>query len=74
MSAGPPAALLLSPHPDDELLGCPAHLFALRDAVKKGWVEGPRILAAGAALTPEGGHADVHGWRPEVMLRRNSPG
>lgn len=27
-------ALLLSPHPDDELLGCPAHLFALRDA---GW-------------------------------------
>jgi LmbE family N-acetylglucosaminyl deacetylase len=29
-----PAALLLSPHPDDELLGCPAHLFALRDA---GW-------------------------------------
>jgi LmbE family N-acetylglucosaminyl deacetylase len=29
-----PTALLLSPHPDDELLGCPAHLFALRDA---GW-------------------------------------
>jgi len=28
------AALALSPHPDDELLGCPAHLFALRDA---GW-------------------------------------
>ena len=27
-------ALVLSPHPDDELLGCPAHLFALRDA---GW-------------------------------------
>lgn len=29
-----PTALLLSPHPDDELLGCPAHLLALRDA---GW-------------------------------------
>lgn len=29
-----PSVLLLSPHPDDELLGCPAHLFALRDA---GW-------------------------------------
>jgi LmbE family N-acetylglucosaminyl deacetylase len=27
-------ALLLSPHPDDELLGCPAHLLGLRDA---GW-------------------------------------
>jgi LmbE family N-acetylglucosaminyl deacetylase len=34
VSARRPAALLLSPHPDDELLGCPAHLFALRDA---GW-------------------------------------
>lgn len=35
MSSPPiPAVLLLSPHPDDELLGCPAHLFALRDA---GW-------------------------------------
>ena len=29
-----PTALLVSPHPDDELLGCPAHLFALRDS---GW-------------------------------------
>jgi N-acetylglucosamine malate deacetylase 1 len=29
-----PTALLLSPHPDDELLGCPAHLFALRE---EGW-------------------------------------
>ncbi len=29
-----PSALLLSPHPDDELMGCPAHIFALRDA---GW-------------------------------------
>ncbi len=29
-----PTALLLSPHPDDELLGAPAHLFDLRDA---GW-------------------------------------
>ncbi len=36
MAAGSsrPTALLLSPHPDDELLGCPAHLFALREA---GW-------------------------------------
>ena len=25
-------ALVLSPHPDDELIGCPAHLYALRDA------------------------------------------
>jgi hypothetical protein len=33
-TAPQPTALLLSPHPDDELLGCPAHLFGLRDA---GW-------------------------------------
>lgn len=48
-------------------------IFALRDAVAKGWVEGPRILAAGYAVNPEGGHADVHGWRPEVMAALESP-
>jgi LmbE family N-acetylglucosaminyl deacetylase len=36
-------ALVLSPHPDDELLGCPAHLFELRDA---GW----RILDVALSL------------------------
>jgi LmbE family N-acetylglucosaminyl deacetylase len=39
-------ALLLSPHPDDELLGCPAHLFALRDA---GW----RIVNVALSLGSE---------------------
>lgn len=30
---------------------------ALRDAIEQGWVEGPRILAAGRKLTPPGGQA-----------------
>jgi LmbE family N-acetylglucosaminyl deacetylase len=48
--AAPPVALLLSPHPDDELLGCPAHLLALRDA---GW----RIVNLALSLGREGQHA-----------------
>ena len=42
-------------------------IFALRDAVKAGLVAGPRILAAGQAITPSGGHGDIHGYRTEVL-------
>ena len=49
MSAERPTALLLSPHPDDELLGCPAHLFALRDA---GW----RIVDVALTLGSDEAH------------------
>ena len=31
---------------------------ALRDAIKAGWVDGPRIYAAGHAIVPTGGHLD----------------
>ena len=31
---------------------------SLRDAVKKGWIEGPRIFTAGKSLATTGGHAD----------------
>jgi imidazolonepropionase-like amidohydrolase len=41
-------------------------IFALRDAVKAGKVVGPRIVAAGYALSPHGGHGDVYGYSPEV--------
>jgi LmbE family N-acetylglucosaminyl deacetylase len=54
----PPAALVLSPHPDDELLGCPAHLFALRDA---GW----RVLDVALSL---GGAGHEHRRREELEL------
>jgi imidazolonepropionase-like amidohydrolase len=41
--------------------------FALRDAIAKGLVPGPRVLAAGNAISIIGGHGDVSGFRPEVV-------
>jgi len=41
-------------------------MYALRDAIEKGWVDGPRIIAAGS-VGVTGGHADVSGVRPELM-------
>jgi imidazolonepropionase-like amidohydrolase len=40
--------------------------FALRDAIARGHVPGPRILAAGPALSIIGGHGDVNNFRPDV--------
>ncbi len=31
---------------------------ALREAIRKGWIEGPRIFAAGKSIATTGGHAD----------------
>jgi imidazolonepropionase-like amidohydrolase len=42
-------------------------IFALRDQINAGRALGPRILAAGSTITPTGGHADVHGYRDDVM-------
>lgn len=42
-------------------------VFALRDAIKAGKLAGPKILVAGNAITPTGGHGDVHGFRQEVL-------
>jgi len=42
-------------------------IFALRDAIRDGLVPGPKILVAGSAITPTGGHADFHGYREEVL-------
>ena len=37
--------------------------ISLRDAIRKGWVEGPRIFTAGKAIATTGGHADpTNGW------------
>lgn len=43
---------------------------ALRDAIKAGWVDGPRIYAAGHAITTTGGHLDPStqsGLAPHIM-------
>jgi imidazolonepropionase-like amidohydrolase len=42
-------------------------IFALRDGIKRGDVAGPRIIAAGSAVSIHGGHADVNGYSEEVM-------
>lgn len=43
-------------------------IFALRDAINAGKVVGPRILAAGEAITPTGGHGDgTHGYRDDLF-------
>jgi imidazolonepropionase-like amidohydrolase len=41
-------------------------IFALRDAIKAGKVEGPRILSSGYALSAPGGHGQTYGYTPEV--------
>lgn len=43
-------------------------IFALRDSIEEGKVIGPRILAAGRAVTPTGGHADrTLGYREDLF-------
>jgi imidazolonepropionase-like amidohydrolase len=41
-------------------------MYALRDAINIGWIDGPRIIAAGG-VGITGGHADVSGMKPELM-------
>ncbi len=41
---------------------------ALARAINNGWIEGPRIVAAGHAITPTGGHLDP------TMFQRLGPG
>ncbi|MFM7274570.1 MAG: amidohydrolase family protein, partial [Gammaproteobacteria bacterium] len=42
-------------------------IFALRRAIAEGRVPGPRIVASGAAVTPDGGHGDANGYSPHVI-------
>ena len=42
--------------------------FAVRDAINKGEIWGPRVLVAGEAITPTGGHGDgTHGYREDLF-------
>ncbi len=40
--------------------------YAVRDAINQGWIDGPRIIAAGS-VGITGGHADVSGARHEFL-------
>jgi imidazolonepropionase-like amidohydrolase len=43
-------------------------VFALRDAIRRGLLPGPRIMAAGEPITPTGGHADpTLGFREDLF-------
>ncbi|MBX7249281.1 MAG: amidohydrolase family protein [Caulobacteraceae bacterium] len=42
-------------------------ILAIRDGINTGKIPGPRILAAGSTITPTGGHADVHGYRDDIL-------
>jgi len=42
-------------------------IFALRDGINKGWIEGPRIIAAGSSVAVTGGHGDVDGMKSELI-------
>lgn len=42
-------------------------IFALRDAVRRGDVPGPRIIASGESVSIHGGHGDVNGYRDDIM-------
>ncbi|MEM9233867.1 MAG: amidohydrolase family protein [Pseudomonadota bacterium] len=42
-------------------------IYALRDAIEKGWVPGPRIYASGQTISITGGHGDgTQGYRDDV--------
>ena len=47
-------------------------IFALRDGIAKGWVDGPRIIAAGSSVSVTGGHGDVDGLSPDILEMRTS--
>ncbi|MGZ8369652.1 MAG: amidohydrolase family protein, partial [Caulobacteraceae bacterium] len=48
-------------------------IFALREATARGWAPGPRIIAAGSAITPHGGHADTNGYRADINALLANP-
>jgi len=51
-------------------VGDSGHLtIALRDAIARGWVPGPRIFTAGKSLATTGGHADpTNGWAERISF------
>ncbi|PZO55976.1 MAG: Xaa-Pro dipeptidase [Alphaproteobacteria bacterium] len=49
-------------------LGAPNDaIFALRRAINEGRIVGPRIIASGRSITPDGGHGDAQAFQPDVL-------
>ncbi|WP_394133198.1 amidohydrolase family protein [Shewanella maritima] len=53
-----------------DLLSKPEQMYALRDGVEKGWIEGPRIIAA-AGISITGGHLDADGMAPDLLAMKS---
>ena len=50
-------------------------IFALRDGIAKGWIEGPRLFASGATISVTGGHGDgTQGYRDDIAHVMHSTG
>ena len=43
------------------------NITAIKRAIQKGIIKGPRIVAATGAVSATGGHGDFHGYRPEIL-------
>jgi len=54
-----------------DLGSSPVEMYALRDAIAKKWVVGPRIIASGG-VSVTGGHGDVDGMSPDLMEARTA--
>lgn len=50
-----------------DLGGANDAVFGLRRAIAENRLPGPRIIAAGSAVTPDGGHADANGFAPDII-------
>jgi imidazolonepropionase-like amidohydrolase len=50
-----------------DLGGSPEQSYALRDGIAKGYLQGPRIIAAGSNVAVTGGHGDVDGMNPALL-------
>ncbi len=49
-------------------------IFALKRAISEGMIAGPRILAAGAIISPTGGHGQTYGYRDDINAIFTSSG
>ncbi|MFT7071862.1 amidohydrolase family protein [Patiriisocius sp. Uisw_017] len=54
--------------------GDPHIMNALKRAISKGLITGPRIIASNGAISATGGHGDFHGYRDEIMGMDKNPG
>jgi imidazolonepropionase-like amidohydrolase len=57
-----------------EIGGAGNAIFALRQAIAKGFVPGPRIFAAGSIISPTGGHGITCGYRDDINLLLDASG